>query len=355
MRVCTCSYSRSMCGLYHSRTRWICPRHSRFGSPSAANSSMNFFHGDARVGGRLEFLERSPQVVAGDEMVERALGVRGTHARHELQHAEGGELVARIVGPAQHRQQILDVRGLEELEAAVFHERDLALRELDFEHVAVRAGAEQHGLPLERNAGFARRRGSRVQMNSACVGRSSTVTSFGRGPWPRIDSRCLRYWRGASAMSAFAASSTLWLERKFCASVTTSALGRKRSGKPEDVLDRRGAERVDSLRVVADHGDALPVGLERAAGCRPAACSCPGIRRPARDRSAPTPTWRCGPRSSSRASRAAGRRNRARGTATCARRRRAAACRCPLRSASTTNTGVSSVSLSDFCVFTRYE
>ena len=62
-------------------------------------------------------------------------------------------------------------------------------------------------MPASRDASM------RVQMNSACVGRSSTVTSFGRGPWPRIDSRCLRYWRGASAISALAASSMLWLER----------------------------------------------------------------------------------------------------------------------------------------------
>ena len=39
MRVCTCSYMRSMCGLYHSRTSAIWPRHSRFGSPSAVNRS----------------------------------------------------------------------------------------------------------------------------------------------------------------------------------------------------------------------------------------------------------------------------------------------------------------------------
>ena len=54
-----------------------------------------------------------------------------------------GDLVARIVRPAQHREQILDVRGLEELQAAVLHERNVALRQLDFEHVAVSAGAEQ--------------------------------------------------------------------------------------------------------------------------------------------------------------------------------------------------------------------
>ena len=35
------------------------------------------------------------------------------------------------------------------------------------------------------------------------------------------------------------------------------------SGEVEDVAHGRGAERIDRLRVVADHGEAAPVGLER--------------------------------------------------------------------------------------------
>ncbi len=60
-----------------------------------------------------------------------------------------------IVGPAQHRQQILDVGGLEELEAAVLHEGDLAAPELDLENVAVAGGPEQHRLPAQRHVGLA--------------------------------------------------------------------------------------------------------------------------------------------------------------------------------------------------------
>ena len=162
MRMCTCSYMRSMCGLYHSRTSAIWPRHSRFGSASAVNSSTNFFQCSRASFGGSNFSNDAHRAVAGDEMVERALGVRRAHALHELQHAERGQLVVRVVGPAQHREQILDVRGLEELEPAVLHERNLALRQLDFEHVAVRAGAEQHGLAPQRDARFARRQHARA-------------------------------------------------------------------------------------------------------------------------------------------------------------------------------------------------
>ena len=78
------------------------------------------------------------------EMLERLLRMRGTDAGHELQHAKARHAVARILDPAQHRQQVFDVRGLEELEAAVFHERNVAPDELDLEHVAVMGAAEQH-------------------------------------------------------------------------------------------------------------------------------------------------------------------------------------------------------------------
>ena len=45
--------------------------------------------------------------------------------------------------------------GLEKLEAAEFHERDIAPRQFDFERRAMMRGAEQHGLLLERDSGLA--------------------------------------------------------------------------------------------------------------------------------------------------------------------------------------------------------
>ena len=66
-------------------------------------------------------------------------------------------------------------------------------------------------------------------------------------------------------------------------------LGRRTelSREVEDVAHRRGAERIDRLRVVADHGQSAPVGLQAPGGSRTGAGWCPGIRRPARGRTAP--------------------------------------------------------------------
>ena len=98
--------------------------------------------------------------------------------------------------------------------------------------------------------------------------------------------------------------------------------GAKCVGKIQDVAHGRGAKRVDRLRVVADHGQPAPVGLERVAGSTPAAGWCPGIRRPARGRSARRCRRRATARPSSAPSTAAGRRNRARSAAAWPRRRR---------------------------------
>src|SRR5262249_59747093 len=54
-----------------------------------------------------------------------------------------------------HPEEILDVRRLEEFQAAVLHERHLALGELHFEDVAVARAAEQDCLALERHARLA--------------------------------------------------------------------------------------------------------------------------------------------------------------------------------------------------------
>ncbi len=63
--------------------------------------------------------------------------------------------VARVLGEAQQRQHVLDVRAVEEFEAAELDERNVAAGELDFERAAVMRRAEQHGLLLQARAGFA--------------------------------------------------------------------------------------------------------------------------------------------------------------------------------------------------------
>jgi hypothetical protein len=43
------------------------------------------------------------------------------------------------------------MRSFEEFEPAIFDERDIAPPKLDLEKIAVMSGAEQHGLPFERD------------------------------------------------------------------------------------------------------------------------------------------------------------------------------------------------------------
>ena len=105
------------------------------------------------------------------------------------------------------------MRGLEELEAAVFHEGDLTASELDLEDVAVTGGAEEHRLLAQRHARLRGASAPRPHTYSACACRSSTVTRRGRGPSPRVDNKVLAVLAGASAIRALATSSTCWVER----------------------------------------------------------------------------------------------------------------------------------------------
>ena len=82
-----------------------------------------------RVGGIHDQIEKSPRG-------------RRAGSGQELDDAKAGGAVARVLGPAQKCQNVLDVRGFEEFEAAEFDEWDIAARELDFERVRCDATPE---------------------------------------------------------------------------------------------------------------------------------------------------------------------------------------------------------------------
>ena len=92
---------------------------------------------------------------ASAQCVQHPARIDRPHAGQQLQHAERCKRIARIVRPAQHADHVLDMRGFQEFQAAVFDERDLAAHQLHFEQVAVAVAAEQHRLALEGRAGFA--------------------------------------------------------------------------------------------------------------------------------------------------------------------------------------------------------
>src|ERR1700757_861482 len=89
------------------------------------------------------------------QVVDRLARIDRTHAWEELQGAERGKRVARVVGPAQQRHEVLDVPRFEELQSSEFHEGNLPPGQLHFERVTVARGAEQYRLALQRHVGFA--------------------------------------------------------------------------------------------------------------------------------------------------------------------------------------------------------
>jgi hypothetical protein len=99
--------------------------------------------------------ERAPLEASGFERVASPLRIGRAHAGQQLQHAKSRDPVPRIARPAQHRQQVLDVRGFEKLEPAVFDEWHVASHQFEFEHVAVVGRAKQHCLPAQLDAALA--------------------------------------------------------------------------------------------------------------------------------------------------------------------------------------------------------
>ena len=73
-------------------------------------------------------------------------------ALEQQQHAVPGDGVARVLDHAQVRQHVLDVRRLDELEAAALDERDVGARQLELEIEGVEARAEEHGDLRQRHA-----------------------------------------------------------------------------------------------------------------------------------------------------------------------------------------------------------
>ena len=105
----------------------------------------------AAAAGGLISRERLGHVGALGDMIQHPRRRRRPRARQQLHDAKAGDPVARIFRPAQERQHILDVRGLEKLQAAEFHERNVAAGQFHFERPGVMRGAEQHRLRLERD------------------------------------------------------------------------------------------------------------------------------------------------------------------------------------------------------------
>ena len=213
-------------------------------------------------GGRVECVDGRQRIGRLRDAIEQSLRRGRSGTGQQLDHAKSRDPIARVLGPAQKRQHVLDVGGFEELEPAEFHERNVAAGELDFERRAVMRRPKQHRLRLERDARFA------VFQNLAGdITRLIGLVAHVHEPRPL----------GGEAVRPEILGETLLrgvddgvrggqdgLGRSVIA-VERDDLGRRGevAGKVEDVAHRRRAERVDRLRIVAHHRQADAAGLER--------------------------------------------------------------------------------------------
>ena len=154
------------------------------------------------------------------------------------------------------------MRGLEELQPAELDERDVAAGELDLERGAVACRAEEHRLRLQGRAGLPRRE----DLGADVVGLRGVVA----------DGDELRPRPGAPLGPEVLGEALARLGDDGVGG-TEDGLGRavvllegddmrprlEVPGEVEDVAHLRRPEAVDRLGVVADDGQAPPVGLQR--------------------------------------------------------------------------------------------
>ena len=86
---------------------------------------------------RGQLAERRERIGGLGHVVEHALRRGRPDAGQQLQQAKAGDAVARVFDEAQQRQHVLDVRGIEELQAAELDERNVAAGELDLQRAAM--------------------------------------------------------------------------------------------------------------------------------------------------------------------------------------------------------------------------
>ena len=252
------SCSRSSCGSYQTRAASISAGQPAAPVRSSAKSAANAGQSPAaRLG-----IGRGGRRAAGCEAAQDVLRGRRPDAGQELQHPKARQPVAGILGEAQDGEQVLDVRGFQELQAAELHERDVAAGELDLERPAVMRGAEEHRLRLQRGARLPRRQhlGADVVGLRGLVGDGDEQRPRVRPPFgPELLGEAL-----ARLADHRVGGRQDGLGRAVVARERDDARpGLEPGGEVEDVAHLRRPEAVDRLRVVADDGDAPAVGLQR--------------------------------------------------------------------------------------------
>jgi hypothetical protein len=97
----------------------------------------------------LEAFESCDCVATCRYRIQQLGGGTGAYSGKELRDAKARYPIARIIGPPQRGQNILDVRSFEEFETAELHEGNVFSCQLHFQSRAVMRGAKQHSLRLQ--------------------------------------------------------------------------------------------------------------------------------------------------------------------------------------------------------------
>jgi hypothetical protein len=78
-------------------------------------------------------------------MIEHPLRGGGSDAGQQMQQPKSRDAVSRILDEAQQRQHVFDVCGVEKLQPAELHERNIPARQFDLERTTVTGCPEQNG------------------------------------------------------------------------------------------------------------------------------------------------------------------------------------------------------------------
>ena len=175
-------------------------------------------------------------------------------AGQQLQQPEPAHLVARVLGNAQECQHVLHMRGFEELDAAPFLERDATRTELDLEIGAHVPGAHEHrDLVQPQIVGLDEFQQPvagecRLRLLIACRDQPRQLAR------PIVDAAQLL----AKSFRRLREHGVRRVEDRLRAAVVAVQRDDGGTGKlvreVEDVAHRRATERIDALRIIADHG-----------------------------------------------------------------------------------------------------
>ena len=141
------------------------------------------------------------------------MGRRRPDAGDELQQAEAGDAVTRVLREAQHREDVLDVRRIEEFQSSELDEWDVATRQFDFQRTRMMRSAEEHGLLFQGRSFLTLLPAPFRKHSWPAPSSSRTVTSSGFSEESRSVQRFLVKRSLDSSITALAAARIVSVER----------------------------------------------------------------------------------------------------------------------------------------------